>query len=217
MKIIATDLKLLNNVGNDYLLGGITGANFAPQYVLFYRLKVLCKNQPDVTKWGYQFLVAGSWDGTNIAQFVEMVLSDDLPPLSPTSDNPLTAPNVTVTDPCYIALQLTSDDDVTPLRYQDGVAAIKTADDHQAQYRRLSHVDAAGNVHVGTSTTNCNLVYFAVKTVDAQDEDDPFNIYVQRGADATQLRVIDPAIKNRGGDDLSAKIAQKTQSASKPT
>ncbi len=195
-----------SRVGQDFDLGGITVSNFQPQYILFYRLKVIRNGSADPNSWTYQYPVYGLYDSVDIAQFIDMALSDDLPPMTATKDDPLAAANITVTDPCYVVLQLTSDDGT--MRFRDNHEAIKTSDDHRSQYRRLSHVDAAGNIHINTSTTNCNLVYFAVKSIALTDQDHSYNIYVQYTDGGTIVpKEIDPAIKNRGGDDATTVVA----------
>ncbi len=198
----------LSKVGQDFDLGGITVSNFQPQYILFYRLKVIRNGAPDPSGWSYQYPVYGLYNSIDISQFIDMALSDDLPPMTATLDNPLEAANITVTAPCYVVMQLTSDD--STMRFRDNHEAIKTSDDHRTQYRRLSHVDADGNVHVGTSTTNCSLIYFAVKSIALTDQDHGYNIYVQYTDDGVVMpKAIDPAIKNRGGDDASSGLVQR--------
>jgi len=184
---------------NSFSFGGAPGPSFQPQNILYYKLNVLTNSSSNVGDWEYEYPICGLYAGTNIAQFIELIISDDLPALSPTSDDPLNPPDITITDQCYVVMKITSDKPT--LRYRDGVPALKTVDDHQDQYRRLSHVDQDGNMHIGSSTSNCSLIYFAVRNV-AEDEDHPYNIYVQyQDGPAIIQAVIDPAIKNRGGDD----------------
>src|SRR6185312_8563396 len=108
--------------------------SFQPQHILYYKLNVLAKDKSDVGDWEYEYPACGLYNGTNIAQFIELVLADDLPSLSPTSDDPLEPPSITVTNPCYIVMQIVSDEPT--LRFRDGVPALKTVEDHQNQYRR---------------------------------------------------------------------------------
>jgi hypothetical protein len=207
-----------SNGGAGFALGGITGANFVPQYILYYQLNVIKHGSSDPTNWTFEYPQCGIYDSVDIAQFIQLAVANDLPGLSPTSDNPLVPGSITVTDPCYVVIQLLCND--TTLMFHKGVEGLKTADDHSSQYRRLAHVDTSGNITFGTSsaTADCKLIYFAVKSVQI-NEDDAYNMYVQLVvAGQTKMvvfEVIDPAIKNRGGDDdfLVQRARQDLESA----
>jgi hypothetical protein len=214
MSVNAT-ADFLTNPLNDFELGALTGSNFQPLEILYYHLNITENGSVNPVDWSLDYPFYGVYDGIDIAQFIEMAIADDLPPLPPTADNPLLAANITVTVPCYVVMKLTCND--TTLRFWDGHPALKTADDHKTQYRRLGHVDSTGNIHFGTSITDCRLVYFAVKSVKsaALNEDHPYNIYVQLVQNnvvrTVVFKVIDPAIKNRGGDDDALVQQAQTQ------
>lgn len=178
-------------------LGGAPGTNFQPEYILFYRLYA---DNTVPASWTFDYPVSGLYDSIDVTQFVSLVLADDLPDMSATPDDPLDPPSITVTDQCYVVIQLTSND--ATMAFQAGVPAIKTASDCHLAYRRLVHVDADGNTYVGKTPAPggalCNIVYFAVKSV-KPDDDDPYDIFVQYGGTTAVVKVIDPAIKNRGG------------------
>jgi len=198
-------------------LGTNLGASFQPQHILFYRLQIT-KGTTEVTVWQFSYPLYGLHGDIDIAEFVELVRTDDVPPLLPTADDPLTPASITVTEPCYVVMELRSDDDT--LQFKAGKPAIKTADDHRSQYRRLAHVDEQGAVTYGHAASGgdpkCKIIYFAVKYVELT-ADHSYNIYVQYdGGPPTGviLRVIDPAIKNRGGDD-DARVAMAKQALNK--
>jgi len=187
------------NTGNDHALGTTLGTNFQPQCILYYRFKIYALNKPSPDDWEREFVSGGLYNSIDVAGFADHVLDgtlsdadDDLP------DDPIEALSVTVTEQCYVVIYLTSDD--PNFRFKEGVPAIKTADVHTTDYRKLMHVDNLGNAHAGTVSGICNLIHFAVKNV-RLDGDDHFNIYVQYSSNTNpSFHIIDPAIKNRGGN-----------------
>jgi hypothetical protein len=198
-------------VGPGVALGPSLGANFQPQHILYYRLQVT-KGTTELTVWQFGYPLCGMFLSTDVDSFIQMALTDDVPPLLPTADDPLTPTSVTITEPCYVVIELRSDD--PSLQFKAGQPAIKTADDHHSQYRKLAHVDDQGGVTYGQAANNktCKMIYFASRYAEL-NADHAYNLYVQYdGGPATGvvLKVIDPAIKNRGGDD-DARVAVAQQ------
>jgi hypothetical protein len=137
--------------------------------------------------------------GSDIDGFIEEVLTGS--PVTVPFSHPQTPPDVTVARPCFVVVEL---DEALGWNFLPGAPAIKTQDDHAADYCALMHVDTAGGITPNQAPTSppCKVLYFAaIAPKPAQDHvSDAFNYYVQFEQIPGQsiTLVIDPAIKNDG-------------------
>ena len=151
---------------------------------------------------GMRFILladSGTKAGADIDGFIQEVLAGN--PATVPFSQAQTPPDLTVSKPCYVVVEL---DEALGWNFLPGSPAIKTRDDHAADYCALMHVDTSGGVTPGQAPLSppCRVIYFAaVDPKPAQDHvDDPFNFYVQIDQAPGQpvTVIVDPDIKNTG-------------------
>jgi len=120
------------------------------------------------------------------------------------------APNVVVKHKCYVVIELHG---AANLRFRSGQPAIKMGDDYgHLHYCSLVHVDTTWEHHPTVAPDDdepCYLAYFGINDPIPESGHQLYYLYFQfdQSGDVI-LAMIDPAIKNRGGDDRMVQRAR---------
>jgi hypothetical protein len=181
--------------GPGYALGASTPGGWTPQQIILYQLSMEFDGSLE-----YVYLSgSGTTTSTNISSFIQSLVEgppSGLGPL-PASQTP---PDLIVTVPCYVVVQL---DSSINWAFQPGVAPILTQNNLATKYCALNLVDPSGNVYSATapSSPKCLILYFSVVSVAPQtaNVEDPFSYYLQFATTSgTQNVILDPELKNHG-------------------
>ncbi|HEY1629954.1 MAG TPA: nucleotide synthetase [Rhizomicrobium sp.] len=183
------------STGTVYALGTSTPSGWTPTQIIYYQLS--CNMDG-----GFQFAFmedSGVWDSGDIDTFIDDLLANTLPELTPLgyTENP---PNLRITVPCYIVIEL---DSSVNWRYQPAAAGIKLASNLSSKYFNLVEIDTNGNATTGTGPSSdkiARILYFSVASASDDGSLDPYNLYVEfdMGFGNTVPMTIDPDIKNDG-------------------
>jgi hypothetical protein len=183
--------------GPGYALSTSTPPGWSAQQIIYYQLSMA--SMPGV----HYIFESGSGIVTsdiNISAFIASVVAGS-PAISAGLPSGQTPPNLTVTVPCFVVVQL---DSGINWAFQPGVAPMLTQDSLSTKYTALNLVDASGNVYAATapSSPSCLIMYFTVVSVSPASDNvsDPFSFYfqfTQSGGDTYDV-VLDPMLKNKG-------------------
>jgi len=183
------------STGTTYTLGTSAPTGWSAQQIIYYQLS--CNMDG-----GFQFAFledSGIWDSGDIDTFIDDLLANTLPELTPLgyTENP---PNLRITVPCYIVIEL---DSSVNWRYQPAAPGIKLASNLSSKYFGLIQVDNNGNETTGqapASDKTSRILYFGVANAADDGSLDPYNLYVEfdMGFGDTVPMTIDPDIKNDG-------------------
>ncbi len=183
--------------GTGYALGTSTPTGWTPQQIRYYKLSM------QVTTSGVQYIYlsgSGTTNSTDISSFVASVVAGD-PVVTSSLPSGDTAPDIIVTEPCYVVVQLDSSKNWA---FQPGVAPILTQDNLATKYCALNLLDGNGKYYTGQapSSPDCLILYFSVASVAPASDNvqDPFSYYFQftQQGGGTYNVILDPKFKNQG-------------------
>ncbi|MGD0191708.1 MAG: hypothetical protein ABSD74_13285 [Rhizomicrobium sp.] len=181
--------------GPGYALGSGTPPGWTPQQIILYQLSMEFDGSLE-----YVYLSgSGTTTSTDINSFIQSLV-DGTPSASGPLPSGQTPPDLIVTVPCYVVVQL---DSSINWAFEPSVAPILTQNNLATKYCALNLVDSSGNIYPATapSSPNCLILYFSVVSVAPSTEDvnDPFNYYFQfTTSSGTHNVILDPEMKNRG-------------------
>jgi hypothetical protein len=176
-------------------MGATVPSGWTPQQIILYQLSMEFDGGIE-----YVYLSgSGTTTNTNINSLIQSLVAGT-PSASGALPSGQTPPDLIVTVPCYVVVQL---DSSINWAFEPGVAPILTQNNLGTKYCALNLVDASGNVYAATapSSPNCLILYFSVVSVAPSSDGvaDPFSYYFQITTSTGEHNVIlDPVIKNHG-------------------
>jgi|HubBroStandDraft_6_1064221.scaffolds.fasta_scaffold31617_3 hypothetical protein len=183
--------------GPGYAMGTSAPSGWTPQQIRYYQLSM------QNTSMGIQYIYSGGsgiTTSTNISSFIDSVVAGDPDVGSPLPSDD-TAPNIILTEPCYVVVQLDSSKNWA---FQPSAAPMLTQADLPTKYCALNLVDGGGNIYSAQAPSSpaCLILYFSVVTVApvSSGVNDPFSYYfqfTQQDGDTYNV-VLDPTLKNQG-------------------
>ncbi len=186
------------DIGNQYVPDGPIPPGWTPEFYLYYRLGLELNNGILRFRYlpgsGLADIVAGG-----VSDFARQVVAGKATVRTPLSALHF-APHIWAARKCYVVIEL---DSTMNWRFSSDSAGLFLKTAAPAQYFALAHMDSenvAGN-RAPPPPKICRVLYFGVSPLTTGD--DAFALHVQFDLGFNKLLdiIIDPDIKNRGGQD----------------